>query len=65
MSKKQQLRDTATSEVEVRNVKFDQQTDSNIDTWRAKQKAKGRKLKRSTAVVELTKKGLAAEGIAA
>jgi hypothetical protein len=63
MSKKQALRDTATSKVEVRNVRFNTSDDSRIDTWRAKQKAKGLKLKRHQAVEELTLKGLNAEGI--
>lgn len=63
MSKKQALRDTATEKVEVRNVAFDEKVDSNIDVWRALQKAKGKRFRRGDAVVELTKKGLQAEGI--
>jgi hypothetical protein len=63
MSKKQQNEGQAVAEVEVRNVAFDQETDSSIDVWRAKQKALGRRVKRGQAVVELTKKGLIAEGI--
>lgn len=63
MSKKQELRDTATEKVEVRNVAFAKEDDSNIDVWRALQKAKGKKFKRGDAVVELTKRGLKAEGL--
>lgn len=63
MSKKQALRDTATEKVEVRNVAFAKEDDSNIDVWRALQKAKGTKFKRGDAVVELTKRGLKAEGL--
>jgi hypothetical protein len=64
MSKKQSLRDTATESVEVRNVEFDAETDGNIDVWRARKKREGKRFKRGEAVVELTKKGLKAEGIA-
>lgn len=63
MSKKQALRDTATGKVEVRKVFFDEKDDSNIDVWRARQKGRGKKFRRGDAVVELTKKGLQAEGI--
>jgi hypothetical protein len=63
MEKEKQLRDTATSEIEVRNVWFDQETDGSIEVWKGQQKAKGIILKKGEAVAELTKKGLAAEGI--
>jgi hypothetical protein len=63
MGKQKQLRGAAPSTIEVRNVRFDDESDGKIDTWRAEQKRKGRRLKRHEAVEELTKRGLKAEGI--
>lgn len=63
MSRKQETKELETATVEVRNVGLDQETDAAVDTWRAGQKAKGQKFKRGQAVVELTKRGLKAEGI--
>lgn len=63
MSRKQRIEAIETETVDVRGVEPDVKTDSAIDIWIAKQKAYGRRFKKGEAVVELTKKGLQAEGI--
>jgi hypothetical protein len=63
MGRKKEMEELETATVEVRNVGFDQEIDAAVDTWRAKQKSKGQKFKRGQAVVELTIRGLKAEGI--
>jgi hypothetical protein len=63
MSKKEQLRSSATETVDVRGVLPDEQTDSLIEVWMARQKGKGNKMKKGQAVLELAKRGLKSEGI--
>lgn len=52
-----------TATVDIRGVEADQKTDSLIDIYIAKEKAKGNKMRKGKAVVELAKKGLRLEGI--
>jgi hypothetical protein len=63
MSRKQRIVEIETATVDVRGVEPDAKTDCAIEIWMAKQKAVGNKMKKGEAVVELTKKGLQAEGI--
>jgi hypothetical protein len=63
MSKKKSSRAPVAGKVEIRDVRFDDKTDGDIEAWRLAQKRKGVKYKRHQAVEELTKKGLKAEGI--
>lgn len=48
---------------QIREVKPDRRTYSNVEIWMAIQQRNGRDLKISEAAVELIKKGLASEGI--
>lgn len=48
---------------QIREVKPDRTTYSNVEIWMAMQQKQGRDLKISEAAVELIQKGLKAEGI--
>lgn len=63
MSKVKQDEGMTTATIEVRNVDLDAQTEGLTEIWMAKQKAKGNRLKKGEAAVELIKRGLQAEGI--